>query len=269
MSGGGVRIGLAEYARHAQRRNPLRLWKVIGIALTPLRAWWFAPLSLAAERAAQGREGPGGSTKTTVTVKRHDIAPERDSFDAFFARHMPPLYGYVRRLVEVDDAASDITQETFFRAWMHFEDITGYARPEAWLYRVATNLAMSHLRKRHPVSLSWLEQQGHNGSLADAAYGAYSPDGMESPFAVAASLEDATAERDLINHVLRELPERQRAVLLLRAVHDFSYVEIASMLDVAVPNVYQLLSRACKRFRDCYGVSENDRAVERKLGGAR
>ena len=202
-------------------------------------------------------------------ARRQGSKPEQDAhdmFDAFFTRHMAPLYGYVRRLVPVDDAASDITQETFFRAWTHFVQIAGYTRPEAWLYRVATNLAMSYLRKRTSLSLSQLGRQTYGDAPAETTS---PPDDVGLPAIGALDLEDAAAERDHINRVLFALPERQRAVLLLRAAHGFSYAEIATMLDVTVPNVYQLLSRACKRFRESYELSARDHVDEPKKGDAR
>lgn len=207
-----------------------------------------------------------GTARRRESAPEHDAQDPQDAFDAFFTRHMAPLYGYVRRLVPLDDAASDITQETFFRAWTHYQQISCYARPEAWLYRVATNLAMSYLRKRTPLSLSRLGRQTQSVAPPEAMT---HTDDLEIPLAFSLDLEESAAERDHINRVLFELPERQRAVLLLRAAHGFSYAEIAAMLDIAVPNVYQLLSRACKRFREWYELSAHDHMDEQKKGEAR
>lgn len=201
-----------------------------------------------APRLGQRQSADGG------TAREWDgqIPPDCGEFDAFFTHHLPAIYGYVRRLVAAGDVASDIAQETFLRAWTHFDEVRGYAHQRAWLYRVATNLAMSHLRSRHTVSLSSVARR--RGDDADA-------DTVSDDEALATSnLEELTAERDLVNQVLAHLPERHRAALLLRAVHGFSSAEVAEMLGASVANVYQMVSRAAKQFRDVYEATQRDGA---------
>ena len=84
-------------------------------------------------------------------------------FDAFFARHEHALYGYLRRLLPSDEVAVEIAQETFFRAWIHFAKIQHYDRPHAWLYRVATNLALGVLRRHQPTPISQIFNRQRTG----------------------------------------------------------------------------------------------------------
>ncbi|HEX3270871.1 MAG TPA: RNA polymerase sigma factor, partial [Ktedonobacterales bacterium] len=88
-------------------------------------------------------------------------------FDAFFTRHEQALYGYLRRLLASDEVAVEIAQETFFRAWIHFAKIQHYDRPHAWLYRVATNLALGALRRRQPMPISQLFNRQQSGEERD------------------------------------------------------------------------------------------------------
>jgi len=92
-------------------------------------------------------------------------------FDAFFQRHEQSLYGYLRRIVPSHEIAVEVAQEAFFRAWMHFENVRSYERPEAWLYRVATNLAISSFRRRSPVSFAQVFRRADAGE-EDAGGGA-------------------------------------------------------------------------------------------------
>jgi DNA-directed RNA polymerase specialized sigma24 family protein len=50
-------------------------------------------------------------------------------FDALFQRYQRPLYTYLRRLLPTEESAIDLTQEVFFRAWSHFEQVRAYERP--------------------------------------------------------------------------------------------------------------------------------------------
>lgn len=172
--------------------------------------------------------------------------PPGSVFDAFYARHEQPLYGYLRRLAPTHEVAVELAQETFFRAWRHFDSLQSYDRPEAWLYRVATNLAISHLRRKRPLSFSAL--------LARTSAEDATPDGSTGADLIASPLdiEGQTAERDAIDRALRALPERSRAALLLAAIQGFTADEVAEALGVTPNNARQILSRARERFRRVY-----------------
>lgn len=208
------------------------------MALRDIATPFPAPSTLThthAERAGEGAPSPGSRD------------PE---FDAFFTRLEQPLYGYLRRLVPNDEVAMDLAQEAFFRAWKRFDEVRMYDRPDAWLYRVATNLAISYLRRRRPLSFSHLFARTHEVEGADA---------LEEtlPFADPHDLEGRVLERDAIEHVLRRMPERQRAALLLRTVQGYSCEEIATTLGITVTNARQTLSRARERFRSLYEAAQH------------
>jgi RNA polymerase sigma-70 factor (ECF subfamily) len=177
---------------------------------------------------------------------------EDTAFDAFFARYERPLYGYLRRMLPSHDAALDVAQEAFFRAWQRFDVIGGYDRPQAWLFRVATNLALDVLRRRQPTSLARLVG-GHNDEASD-------DDMPATDFLPALTdphdMERSLAERDLVNRVLRRLPERQRAAILLWAAHGLITAEIADIFNTTEVNVRQMLSRGRARFRELYEQSQ-------------
>ena len=193
-----------------------------------------------------------GADAERVKRRKSDAGmdPYTHEFDAFFRRHEQPLYGYLRRLLPTDEVAAEIAQEAFFRAWGHFETVRAYERPEAWLYRVATNLAISHLRRRQPLSFSHVFAWSGAGTEGDEPA---DDEVLSDPL----DLEGQTVERDAIARALRGLPERQRAALLLRAVQGFSCEEVAETLGVTVPNARQILSRGRERFRRLYDASRH------------
>lgn len=178
--------------------------------------------------------------------------PAIASFDDFYARHEQPLYGYLRRLLPAHEVAVEVAQEAFFRAWRQFDTLLTYDRPEAWLYRVATNLAISHLRHKTPLSFSSLTAR----LRAEAPEREELADG--DLFASHFDLEGDAAERDVIERILRALPERQRAALLLSA-QGFTSQEIAAALGATPANARQMLSRARERFRRLYDQSHDGR----------
>jgi RNA polymerase sigma-70 factor, ECF subfamily len=129
--------------------------------------------------------------------------------------------------------ASDLAQETFLRAWQHFETVATYDDPLGWLFRVATNLAHNAQRNRLrlwriTVPLSeYDEQTGANDT-------------------------SAVADQQLLHDILRGLPPRARTALVLREVYGLSLEEVAAVLEVSPAAVKKLLSRAREQFRQRY-----------------
>ncbi len=142
-------------------------------------------------------------------------------------------------MVASDEIAIDVTQETFFRAWQHFDSLRTFDRPQAWLYRVAIHLALN-LNRVHSIPFSHLFA-GNEEDDDEAAF--------KFQFVDPVDLETQTIARDVITRALAVLPERDRATLLLRAVHDLTFKEIGLALNLSEIAVRKVLSRARERFR--------------------
>ncbi|MBA3827211.1 MAG: hypothetical protein H0X24_25370 [Ktedonobacterales bacterium] len=59
------------------------------------------------------------------------------AFETFFLRYDRQIASYLWRMLGDEHSASELAQETFLRAWQHFDEIRAYERPLAWLFRVA------------------------------------------------------------------------------------------------------------------------------------
>ena len=155
-------------------------------------------------------------------------------------------------MVPSQEIALELAQETFFRAWQHFAELQVYDRPEAWLYRVATNLAISHLRRKK--SLCFAQLFRHGGSEADQADATVEYEFLADPF----DMEQQTADRVLIEQTLQQLAERQRAALLLRAVYGLSCQEISETPEIVVlavkPQTMDAVLPDLRRFADAGSV---------------
>jgi len=130
--------------------------------------------------------------------------------------------------------AQDIAQEAFARAWQRWDSIRGYDSPEAWVRRVATNLATSRFRRDRRARA--------------AAHKLLASDVPEiSPDAVA------------LIAALRTLPERQRVVLVLHYVADLPVSQIAAELRCPVGSVKAWLSRGRDALAAALGESGGNR----------
>jgi RNA polymerase sigma-70 factor (ECF subfamily) len=159
-------------------------------------------------------------------------AANRD-FEAFFLAHEHEITSYLWRMTGDEHAASDLSQESFLRAWQQFDRIRQYERPGGWLFRVATNLALQHLRRR----------SARVGSAIplDEAWGPLASDPGQR-----------LVERDLVRETLLELTPKARALLILREVNGLSAEEVGKVLKMSREAVKVGLWRARTQFRDLY-----------------
>jgi RNA polymerase sigma-70 factor, ECF subfamily len=139
------------------------------------------------------------------------------------------LARHLRRLVRDDDTAQDLLQDTLLRAHRALTRLGRGANERAWLYRIATNAALNHLRDRKRERLA---MERHAREMDGAA--------------VQPDTQDGDARAALWRRV-SELPERQRVALTLRVADELEYDEIASRMggtaQAARANVYQAVKR--------------------------
>jgi RNA polymerase sigma-70 factor, ECF subfamily len=159
--------------------------------------------------------------------------PNMGDFERFFIEHVGRISGYLWRMTGDEQGASDLCQEAFLRAWQHFERIRAYEQPDAWLMRVATNLALQHLRRRStPVGAARpLNEESSPGASDPGRH---------------------FAERDLVREVLLELPAKPRAMLVLREIYGLTGEEVAEALGMKREAVKVALWRARAQFRTAY-----------------
>jgi RNA polymerase sigma-70 factor (ECF subfamily) len=166
-------------------------------------------------------------------------------FDQAVERHRRELHVHCYRMLGSFDEAEDAIQETFLRAWRAREALVDDTGRRAWLYKIATNVCLDALRRnqRKPAAipdLPWL--QPYPDLLLDEVAPA-----DEQPDALVFARE--TIELTYIT-LIQLLPARQRAVLILRDVLDWSANETATLLDMSVASANSALQRARATLRD-------------------
>ncbi len=189
---------------------------------------------------------------------------QQSPFEQWFARYQLPLLDYLYGMTRDREWAADLVQETFLHAYRATgRDPAAIEHPQAWLYRIATNTALSALRRKR--RFGWLSL-----SAVEPEAGASSSDRWQRPEIAALRSQDVettVAERDAVWTVLAELPPRWRAVLLLQATAGFEVREIAAELGLSKANTRKILFRAKERFRQIAARLAEAEANEK--GGAR
>jgi RNA polymerase sigma-70 factor (TIGR02960 family) len=162
------------------------------------------------------------------------------SLSAAMGRHRRELHVHCYRMVGNFEEAEDLVQETYLRAWRARASFAGGEGLRAWLYKIATNACLDALRarSRRPVT-----------SYADLPFLQPYPDRLLDEIAPSEEEPEAVVvgrETIALAYVamIQLLPARQRAVLILRDVLEWSAQETAAMLDMSVAAANSALQRA-------------------------
>jgi RNA polymerase sigma-70 factor, ECF subfamily len=191
-------------------------------------------------RTAWQREGSGDLGSGSLPTPRMTAASI--SFEEVVERYHGKVFQLVYRFVGDYDAACDLTQDTFVRAYGAWGEFRGDAQVYTWLYRIATNHCLNYQKKvrrrqrLEGISLDApLEADGFEGN------GAYQvADERPLPLQVLESRE----LRARLHQVLRELPDDYRTVVVLRDIEGLSYEEIARVTDCTLQTIKSRLFRA-------------------------
>ena len=173
------------------------------------------------------------------------LAGDRDAFGALVLRHQRGLVNYIFRLVGSRDVASDLSQEVFLKVFVSLDSFDPRYRFTTWLYRVASNRAIDHLRRRQPRTLSLSEPSCSDDSPAAPAIAGSDP----SPDDI---LRGHELERR-ISEAIAALPTGYRQLILLRHRQNCRYDEIARITRLPLGTVKNRIFRAREILRNRLG----------------
>jgi len=153
-----------------------------------------------------------------------------DAFDGLLRRALAAA----RRVLGDGPAAEDVAAEALARTYAHWPRVSGLAHREAWVARVAVNLAIDQVRRRRSLV----------GLVADASRS-----------------DDAAVDRLLLLAAVGRLPRRQREVVVLAYLSDASEADVAALLGISAGTVKSHLHRALQSLRSTLTADEEVRLV--------
>jgi RNA polymerase sigma-70 factor, ECF subfamily len=218
----------------------------------------------------------------TMTEQRVDTADahtaaairegDEQAFAALTRRHRRELHVHCYRMLASFEDAEDLVQETFLRAWQKRDTYQGRAPFRAWLYRIATNACLDFLarQERRVIEIGVQGDPGSDGMVAPHVEWLQPyPDRLFDAQAVQADPVAAVIGKETMELAyivaMQYLPPRQRAVLILRDVLEWSASETAALLDSSVASVNGALQRARATLRDRKPVRDAGGGVSASL----
>jgi len=172
---------------------------------------------------------------------RRCLGGDRKAYQSLLMRYQDPVFNYCKRMLRDPAQAEDIAQEAFVRTMTRLEHYDERYSFSAWIFKIATNLCIDHLRKAKRIAYS-LDQE------IDSREGSYRREvAGKEPDPSARTL--AGEQMAMLNEAVAELPEHYRSILLLRHQEDLSYEEIARVLDLPIGTVKIRIHRARQQIK--------------------
>jgi RNA polymerase sigma-70 factor (ECF subfamily) len=168
------------------------------------------------------------------------VMADRNAFAADAMQYTPQLYSAALRMTRNSADAEDLVQETFLRAYRSFATFRENTNLRAWLFRILTNTFINTYRAK--------QRRPQETELADVE-DLYMYRRLDTLNQAARSAEDQLFDLftdDEVKAALEELPYNFRIPVLLADVEEFSYKEIAEMLDIPIGTVMSRLHRGRK-----------------------
>lgn len=168
------------------------------------------------------------------------VSGSHDGFEELVRRYQRPIVSYVYRMLGDHDASLDVSQEVFIKVYNSIDRYSSEYKFSTWLYRIAHNAAIDHLR-RNSVHTHSLEIEGQDG-----AYEIQIESSARNP-----EQEQERNERiSEIEEVISGLPPAYRELLLLRHARELSYEEMVEVTGLPLGTVKNRLFRAREMMRE-------------------
>lgn len=178
---------------------------------------------------------PPQSSNDVAPLAGYLAAPALDA-ESLLRSYRGTIYSFIRRKGFSPEEADDLTQETLIRAYSHLAGFRG-ACLDAWLYRIAANIAVDHIRKRRVTTVPL-----DSVALMD--------DGEEDALGRLARAD----RRQRVLAIIAQLPECHQRILQLRYYEDRSLTEIADLMHcspmAAKLRVFRAVTALRKRCRN-------------------
>ena len=171
------------------------------------------------------------------------------AFRELVRRYQRPVFSLIYRMVRDRETAEDLAQETFIKVLNAVDSYRPEHKFSSWIFKIANNAAIDHLRRRDPDLLS-----------LDGAPDAVSADRQEATSLQVRDLGESPLDelqaRELGSHIetaIARLRPEYRACIMLRHVEGRAYEEIAAILDLPLGTVKTYIHRARAELRDMLG----------------
>ena len=168
-----------------------------------------------------------------------------DAFNTIVNRHINHILNFVRQYAPQKEDAEDIVQNTFFKAWKHIGGFKKDKKFLTWLFTIARNTALDHIKRRHSFSFSEIDKWENAGGENEISFEDSLSDSEPLPSEVYERKEIATE----LLEVMDILSPDYRATLIMHYQDDMTFEEIALVMKKPMNTVKSWHRRAVTQIR--------------------
>lgn len=164
---------------------------------------------------------------------KHLLNPktQNESFQKLLFEYQKPLYNHIRNIIIDHDDTHDVLQNTFIKVFQNLKNFKGESKLYTWIYRIATNEALSHLKqksRKSGVSSETLQSKAIDNLKSDSHF-----DGDELQIK--------------LHKAISMLPEKQQLVFKMKYYEELKYEEISEILGTSVGALKASFHHAVKK----------------------
>jgi RNA polymerase sigma factor (sigma-70 family) len=163
---------------------------------------------------------------------------DESTFRAFIKEHQDRVFNVVLKMVQQINDAEEITQDVFVDVYRRPDAFRGGSSVTTWLYRIAMNKSIDHLRRKRKWSL----------------FGSFNDTDQLSDFSHPGVQVEDREKAMLLFKAMKKLPDKQHKAWVLSEMENLSYKEISEVMNVSISSVESLLFRARQNLRKILSV---------------
>ena len=191
--------------------------------------------------------------ETDLQLVKRAQEGDAEAFASLFHAHKARIHSVCLRMTNNTAEAEDLTQDAFLQVFRKLATFRGDSALSTWLYRIAVNTVLMHIRKKALRQVSLDEPYSQDAKVVRREYG---------------SRDDrltGCVDRIALARAIKELPDGYRTIFLLHEVEGYEHQEIAELLDCSVGNSKSQLHKAKLRIRELLGQGRTQSGSNRTV----
>ena len=150
-------------------------------------------------------------------IEIYNSGGQRKAMDEIVRAYSEPLYWHIRKMVVIHEDADDVLQNTFIKIWQNLPTFRQDSKLFTWIYRIATNEAITFLNKKRIKATVSLSDYGTTLANTVASDSAFNGDKLQR----------------ILHQAIAKLPPKQKAVFNMRYFDEMKYEDMAEILETS------------------------------------
>jgi len=157
------------------------------------------------------------------------------AFQRLMNRYLNPIYGFIRQYIRGMEDVEDVVQNTFFKAWKNIKRFKADHPFKPWIYTIARNTALDHIKRKKAVTFSELDGEEDEVHFDET---------LSDTEPIADELFAQAEQRDKLNKVMEVLHPDHRAILIMHYHQEMTFEEISEAIGKPMNTVKSWHRRA-------------------------